>query len=156
RWIPDDALARLPIPGADAASAGGLFISGDIGIRFRDLDRDGVCEFLIANNKAAGAYRWDEASKKWSELRFSLPAGVTFASANRTDNGLRFVDIDEDGYDDIVFSNAERFGVYLFNDMQTGWSRVVVEGTRNDPLSEASGGRKPPGASNNKSVPQEQ
>ncbi len=23
--------------------------------------------------------------------------------------GLRFVDVDEDGYDDIVFSNAERF-----------------------------------------------
>ena len=26
--------------------------------------------------------------------------------------------------------SVERYGVYLFNDMQTGWSRVVVDRTR--------------------------
>ncbi|HTI50547.1 MAG TPA: PVC-type heme-binding CxxCH protein, partial [Planctomycetaceae bacterium] len=35
-----------------------------------------------------------------------------------------------------MFSNSERYGVYLFENMQTGWSRVALEGTR-----QASGGR---------------
>jgi hypothetical protein len=153
RWIPDDALARLPIPGADAPSAERSFISSGIRIRFRDLDHDGSCEFLIADSKSSGAFRWNDSLKEWTRLPFSLPSAVTIATPNRMDNGLRFVDIDEDGYDDIVFSNAERFGVYLFNDMQTGWSRVVVEGTRSAP--EASGGRKPAGALDAKTVPQE-
>src|SRR5262249_11334882 len=75
RWIPDVALARLPIPGADAPSAHGAFVSTDLGIRFRDLDRDGICEVLIANSKSSGAYRWDEAGKQWSKLAFSFPSG---------------------------------------------------------------------------------
>ncbi len=65
-----------------------------------------------------------------ASLRYKLPPNVASKTRDGRDAGLRFVDIDEDGYDDIVFSNAERFGVYLFNDMQTGWSRVVLEGTR--------------------------
>ena len=46
--------------------------------------------------------------------------------------GLRFVDINGDGQDDIVFSNSERYGVYLFNDKEhkglgwaIGWSGIA-------------------------------
>jgi putative membrane-bound dehydrogenase-like protein len=77
-------------------------------------------------------------------LQFELPPNTVFNTKAGRDAGLRFVDIDEDGHDDIVFSNDERFGVYLFNDMQTGWSRVVLEGTRSAP--EASGRREPAGS----------
>jgi putative membrane-bound dehydrogenase-like protein len=154
RWIPDEALARLPNPAAGAPSVPGAVVSTDLGIRFRDLDNDGSCEFLFADSKSSGAFRWNERVKEWSKLAFSFPPGVTFVNANGTDNGLRYVDIDEDGFDDIVFSNAERFGVYLFNDTHTGWSRTVVEGTRS--AREASGGRKPAGASAAKSIPQDQ
>jgi putative membrane-bound dehydrogenase-like protein len=46
------------------------------------------------------------------------------------DAGLRFVDINEDGFDDVVFSNHERYGIWLFKDMQIGWSIEVLSGQR--------------------------
>jgi putative membrane-bound dehydrogenase-like protein len=143
KWISDQPLAQLPIQDANAPAGSGHFVSGDAGIRFRDLDHDGSCEFLIANGKSSGAFRWNESAREWTKLPFTVPPGITFATTKRMDNGVRFVDVDEDGRDDIVFSNAEKFGVYLFNNMQTGWSRVVLEGTRSVP--EASGRREPAG-----------
>jgi putative membrane-bound dehydrogenase-like protein len=155
-WVADDAFARLPIPASRPPNVPGAVISGDIGVRFRDLDRDGVCEFLLADGRSSGAFRWNEPAKEWTKLAFSVPPGVAFVNAKQIDNGVRFVDLDEDGFDDIVCSNAERFGVYLFNGMQTGWSRVIVEGTRSAPAPEASGRREPSGASDGKTVRQEQ
>ncbi len=53
--------------------------------------------------------------------------------------GAGFVDLNGDGYDDIVFSNAERYGVYLFNpvekknvDWRLGWTFVMREGKAGD------------------------
>ena len=49
-----------------------------------------------------------------------LPEGVTVA------NGARFVDLNSDGFDDLVFSNSERYGVFIFNDVEKknlGWFR---------------------------------
>ena len=48
------------------------------------------------------------------------------------DNGLRFVDIDEDGHDDVVFSNEERYSLHMFASMKEGWSRRVLSGKRGD------------------------
>ncbi len=47
------------------------------------------------------------------------------------DPGLRMIDLDEDGYDDLVFANDHAYGIYLFDSMKTGWSRQVIAG-RND------------------------
>jgi putative membrane-bound dehydrogenase-like protein len=142
QWIPDLKLERLPMSPDLAPTNPGHFTAGNLGIRFRDLDRDGICEFLVADSKSSAAFQWSEAEGAWVKLPFSLPGGLNFATAAR-DAGLRFVDLDEDGYDDIVFSNSERFGVYLFQDMQAGWSRVVVEGTPS--VAEASVRREPAG-----------
>ncbi len=53
--------------------------------------------------------------------------------------GLRFVDINGDGHEDIVFSNSERHGVYLFNDVEKknlgwlrGWPHIIREGRAGD------------------------
>ena len=53
--------------------------------------------------------------------------------------GLHFVDINGDGHEDIVFSNAERYGVYLFNGVErkglgwiVGWPHVIREGKAGD------------------------
>ncbi len=130
----------------------------DLSARFIDIDRDGCCEMLLefpGMTDTPVVFRWNQKSQIWDAADFRLPNGVRLRTRDRRDAGLRFVDIDEDGYDDIVFSNAERFGVYLFNDMQTGWSRVVVEGTRDDKL--ASGRREPAGGTESaKAVPSEQ
>jgi hypothetical protein len=64
-----------------------------------------------------------------------LPPGVGLKDAQGRDNGVRFVDINGDGHDDLVFSNAERYGVYLFNDVERknlgwpiGWPHIIREG----------------------------
>ncbi len=41
------------------------------------------------------------------------------------DAGLRFVDIDEDGYVDVVFSNDQDYGIYLFD---LGGERLDAKG----------------------------
>ena len=46
------------------------------------------------------------------------------------DAGLRFVDLDEDGHEDVVFSNDEGSGVTLFDSTENGWSRRVSSGGR--------------------------
>jgi len=70
---------------------------------------------------------------------YPLPPGVALKTAQGKDNGLRFVDLNGDGYEDIVFSNAERYGVYLFNpvekknvDWRLGWTFVMREGKAGD------------------------
>ena len=62
-----------------------------------------------------------------------LPDGVSGQA------GVRFVDINGDGHEDIVFSNAERYGVYLFNDVERknlgwtiGWPHIIREGKAGD------------------------
>lgn len=121
------------------------------GATLRDLDRDGLSEVIVGTPDQSAIYQWNEQHRVWALLPFTLPGRTSIANVDRrfvdvqllVDAGLRFIDIDEDGHDDIVFSNAERYGVYLFNDMQTGWGRVVLEGKRSAP--EASGRRKPAG-----------
>jgi len=69
-----------------------------------------------------------------------LPSGVSLTDARGRDNGVRFVDLNGDGHEDIVFSNHERHGVYLYNDVEKknlgwmqGWSSFVIrEGTAGD------------------------
>ena len=51
-------------------------------------------------------------------------------SEQRGDAGLRFVDVNEDGFDDIIFSNGERYSLHLWKNREEGWSIKVIEGTR--------------------------
>ena len=43
------------------------------------------------------------------------------------------VDIDEDGHVDVVFSNDEEYGVYLFESPLKGWTRKVMAGKAGEP-----------------------
>jgi putative membrane-bound dehydrogenase-like protein len=68
-----------------------------------------------------------------------LPPDVTLKDPQGRDNGVRFVDLNADGYDDLVFSNTGRYGVYLFNpvekknvDWRIGWTFVMREGRAGD------------------------
>lgn len=62
-----------------------------------------------------------------------LPEGVTL------ENGARFVDLNGDGFDDLVFSNSKHYGVFVFNDLEKknlgwlrGWTHVMREGRAGD------------------------
>lgn len=111
-------------------------LGGDTGLRLRDLDGDGRSEVVIAIGSAP-IFQWSPQKKAWQKLPFTFPKGAYATDGFNTDGGMRFVDIDEDGHDDVVFStnghfeifpNENEYGIYIFADMQKGWSRKVIAG----------------------------
>ncbi len=126
RWIADPkGLDGLELDGPIMTSEAGL----DRGVRLRDLDGDGVCELIVGNERQNGAFAWCE-NCGWKKLPFALPAGTAVADAQGRDAGLRFVDVDADGRDDVVFSNAERYSLHLFSSPTDGWSRRILQSNR--------------------------
>jgi putative membrane-bound dehydrogenase-like protein len=81
----------------------------------------------------ASGVKWP--TERTSETRppIALPPGARFAGSKAGDQGLRFIDLDGDGFDDVIFSNEKEYGIYLFKDLKTGWSRKVMAGKRGDP-----------------------
>ena len=82
----------------------------DSGLRFRDLDGDGT----LRGDRRRPALRSPRrvplvriARSDWARLPFDPPAGAWITGRDGVDAGLRFVDIDEDGHDDVVFSNDD-------------------------------------------------
>ena len=53
--------------------------------------------------------------------------------AEGKDAGLRFVDVDGDGYDDCLFSDGQSYSLHRFVSPQTGWSQPLLQGNRRDP-----------------------
>jgi len=125
RWISDpNGLKGLDARGPICTSIGGR----DRGVRLRDLDIDGICELIVGNEKEQGVFRWAEHG--WQRCPFSLPDGTAIVDAQGRDAGLRFVDFDEEGYADVVFSNAKAYSAHLFTSMAEGWSRQMLSGKR--------------------------
>jgi putative membrane-bound dehydrogenase-like protein len=129
-WIKDDSLlAGLELDGKPLATA----IQGrDRGVRLRDIDNDGRCELIVANDSQQAIFTWSPDKDHWTQLPFKLPAGAALVDAEGRDAGLRFVDIDEDGYDDVIMSNDRQFSLHLFTSMQQGWSRQAKLGKPGD------------------------
>jgi hypothetical protein len=65
------------------------------------------------------------------QFLFKLPPGARLGGPDH-DHGLRFLDLDGDGKDDVVFSNEKEYGVYLFTDRDKGWNRKVIAGKAGD------------------------
>ena len=60
--------------------------------------------------QAASVFIFDTEKNAWKQPgQFVLPEGAVIVDATGRDAGLRFVDVDEDAYDDIVFSNDDRY-----------------------------------------------
>lgn len=109
----------------------------DQGVRLRDVDGDGLCEILLSNPRASVIFRWSEAERAWAALPYALPAGMTQVDDQGRDAGLRFVDVNGDGRDDVIFSNAERYALHLFVPelylgFPPGWTRQVIAGRRGE------------------------
>jgi putative membrane-bound dehydrogenase-like protein len=124
-----EALTGLEIDGTPISTARD---GRDQGMRLRDLDGDGISECLVGNPAQNAVFRWNGQQRCWEQLPFCLPKGATIVDEHGRDAGLRFVDLDEDGYDDAVFSDDEGYSVHLFESMEKGWSRHVLAGKRPD------------------------
>jgi hypothetical protein len=121
----------------DANGLSGLECSGpvrtlidghDAGTRLRDIDLDGLCELVVSNPNQQAVFAW--TGMEWQRKDHSLPVGLTIVDDQGRDAGLRFVDFDEDGYDDIVFSNAKRYAAYVFDASGGGWTRKMMDSLR--------------------------
>ncbi|HET6883433.1 MAG TPA: PVC-type heme-binding CxxCH protein, partial [Pirellulales bacterium] len=104
----------------------------DQGVRLRDLDDDGVSECLVGNKSHNAVFCWNEKEHRWQRLPFGLPEGASIVDEKGRDAGLRFVDLDEDGHDDVVFSDDDHYSAVLWESLETGWSRRVLSGKRPD------------------------
>jgi hypothetical protein len=98
----------------------------------RDIDANGICNWLTYKTNKQIILSWSNKKKAWVELPFALPPGASLPSLNGVDAGLRLLDLDGDGKLDIIFSNEKEYGIYLFKDMTTGWSKKVMAGKRAD------------------------
>lgn len=129
-WSPEpDLLQGLELSGSPISVVkNGI----DQGVRFRDLNADGDCELIIGSVESKGIFQWDSEKGIWKQLPFSLPEKTEIVFADGLDAGLRFVDVDEDGFDDVVFSDEWRFSLDLFQSMEKGWARHVSSGSRRD------------------------
>lgn len=108
-----------------------------------DFDHDGIEEKLISRPDVNEIQRRDSTSKTWEKADYALPEGVRLVDEAGNDAGLRFVDLNGDGFDDILFSNAQNFAVYLWTkDVKPelgwtrGWSQFVRSGERTGAASE--------------------
>jgi putative membrane-bound dehydrogenase-like protein len=114
-----------------------LFVEGvDQGVRLRDVDGDGISELIVSNPKQNGVFKWDATARSWKLLPFALPKDTMIVDGQGHDAGLRFVDVNGDGYDDVLFSNRERYSLHLFvpkpNELgwKVGWNDEVVSSLR--------------------------
>ncbi len=129
KWVADPHLVTgLEVDGQEiVVSRAGV----DHGLRLRDIDRDGVCELIVSNPRQQAIFKY-QPGHGWTRLPFSLPPGTSIVDAQGRDVGLRFVDIDQDGYDDVLFSNEMGYSAHLFVPGDKGWSQVFVSGKRGD------------------------
>ncbi len=111
----------------------------DRGLRLRDLDHDGRCELILSNPERSGIYGWSEPMKRWQKLDYTLPADVTLVNTRGEDNGVRFVDLNGDGFEDVLASNEQGYSIHLwaahvkdYLGWKRGWSHEIVRNTRGD------------------------
>ena len=108
----------------------------DNGLRLRDLDLDGRSEILIGNAFEQNVYKMVDSS--WKVVG-DLPAPIV--DEHGRDNGVRFIDLDGDGYDDFIVSNPNQQAVFLYDRYVGGFTRrtdpardiplIVRDGTNN-------------------------
>ena len=138
KWVEDRALlSGLELDGNPIYASDNF---RDLGVRFRDLDRDGRCELILSNPKQNAVFAWADADKSWKQLPFALPRGLSVVDEQGRDNGLRFVDLNGDGHEDLLFSNEGEFALHLFIDTpkswlgwERGWTFKVTGGKRGEP-----------------------
>lgn len=102
-----------------------------------DLDHDGTLEQIVGDGMPRDPGVYEPGPRRGGSKRlFGFPGGLTGPLA-----ALRFVDVNGDGKLDCLFSNHERYSLYLFKDLREGWSikvfdvvRGTEDGSRGSPV----------------------
>ncbi|MEX2577687.1 MAG: FG-GAP-like repeat-containing protein [Verrucomicrobiales bacterium] len=121
-----------PVEFAFSGKADLSLVSG--GYRFRDVNGDGLSDLIVNHAEANAIYlrEGNEEPFSFREAPFALPRSGMLVDAEGKDGGLRFVDLDDDGDHDLIHSDERDYGVWRFEDSETGWA-PVREGDADDP-----------------------
>ncbi len=127
----------------DSASAQPIPAVVPQGTLFYDFDHDGVKEKLIGRPGVNEIQHWNPTTKAWEKADYTLPDGVWLVDGDNNDAGLRFADLNGDGFDDIIFSNPQRFAIHLWTKnvrpdlgWTRGWSQFVRADARTGAVNE--------------------
>lgn len=104
----------------------------DRGVRFRDLDGDGLSDLIVNNDSQNAVFLSDSRACNWKPASFALPRRACLVDQHGADQGLRFVDLDGDSDDDLVLSNDREYWVRVFVDAREGWSKLIRSGKPDD------------------------
>ncbi|MEE2714124.1 MAG: PVC-type heme-binding CxxCH protein, partial [Planctomycetota bacterium] len=127
RWVEVAGMLKgLKVAGQPVLTSEG---GRDRGVRLRDLDGDGICEVVVGNPEQTAVFGWSPARGEWKQRPYTLPEHALIVDAKGHDAGLRFVDVNEDGRLDLLFSDAARWSLHLFTSPERGWSQEVTAGT---------------------------
>ena len=103
----------------------------------RDLDHDGRPEQLVSRPSVTEIQQRASDAAPWIKADFQLPEGLSILDTDGRDNGLRFLDLNGDGFDDLLFSNPRGYAIHLWTrnvqphlGWTKGWSQFVRSGTR--------------------------
>ena len=92
----------------------------DRGVRLRDLDHDGVSEILVGNQNDRVILK--RIDGHWRSVG-KLPAAIV--DRDGRDNGVRFVDVNEDGFQDQFVSNSQGAAIHLYETPSDGFTGTV-------------------------------
>lgn len=103
---------------------------GDIGVRFVDVDGDGLKDliyhrYISSSNKQIGAYK--NTGKGWQKMSSTYNPPHHISSDDHADIGVRFVDVDSDGLEDMIYhryisSGNKQIGAY--RNTGHGWKKM--------------------------------
>lgn len=106
----------------------------------RDFDHDGIEERVVAREDGSGrgeVQKWFASTGTWVAAPFDLPDSVRVADSTGGDAGLRFLDLNADGFEDLLYSGESGYAIYLWNQTiradlgwTRGWTEKVREGRR--------------------------
>lgn len=101
-----------------------------------DFDHDGRPERVLAIDGTPSVQSRTDAGA-WAKADFNLPDDVVAAMRGLADAGLRFIDLNGDGFDDILLSNDRFCAIHLWTrtvqpalGWTKGWSHPVRSGPR--------------------------
>lgn len=142
----DGSLNLLPTPKARSCRAAGAAVWWALlaavplhaqSPTLRDFDHDGRPEGLLNRPNSTEIQQRDSDAAPWIRADFQLPEGLSILDADGRDRGLRFLDLNGDGFDDLLFSNPEGYAIHLWTrnvqphlGWTKGWSQFVRSGTR--------------------------
>ncbi len=114
-----------------------LFVLSAIATKASDFDHNGTEERLVTRDGKIDLESFEPSSKTWKLADFQLPSEVT------STDSLKFIDLNDDGFEDLLFSNETYFHIALWSThvrpelgWTKGWSQPVRSAKRSGAANE--------------------